>query len=136
MVVQPDLVEIISWNDFGESHYIGPLPQFDYKAFEVGKPPYDYITGMPHDAWRKLLPFWIDPYKTGKASISEELVVGWYRPNPAKACKMAGRLEIRPSNFSLSLTLRKLRAQRAASVWQPVHCQPGAKRSSWRVEEV
>jgi hypothetical protein len=90
MVVQPDLVEIISWNDFGESHYIGPLPQYDYKAFEIGKPPYDYITGMPHDAWRKLLPFWIDTYKTGKASISEELVVGWYRPNPAKACKNGG----------------------------------------------
>lgn len=90
MVVQRDLVEIISWNDFGESHYNGPLPQFDYTAFEVGKPPYDYITGMPHGAWRKLLPFWIDTYKTGNASISEELVVGWYRPNLAKACKNGG----------------------------------------------
>lgn len=90
MVVQPDLVQIISWNDFGESHYIGPLPKGDYKAFEVGKAPYDYITGMPHDAWRKLLPYWIDTYKKGKASISEELVVGWYRPNPAAACNSGG----------------------------------------------
>ena len=23
--VQPEFVEIISWNDYGESHYIGPL---------------------------------------------------------------------------------------------------------------
>ncbi|KAJ6163877.1 Glycoside hydrolase family 71 [Penicillium chrysogenum] len=90
MVVQPDLVQIISWNDFGESHYIGPLPKGDYKAFEIGKAPYDYITGMPHDAWRKLLPYWIDTYKKGKASISEELVVGWYRPNPAAACNSGG----------------------------------------------
>ncbi|KAL4982540.1 glycosyl hydrolase family 71-domain-containing protein [Aspergillus falconensis] len=90
MVVQPDLVQIISWNDFGESHYIGPLPKGDYKAFEIGKAPYDYITGMPHDAWRKLLPYWIDMYKNGKASISEELVVGWYRPNPARACNSGG----------------------------------------------
>ncbi|KAL4811968.1 glycosyl hydrolase family 71-domain-containing protein [Aspergillus spinulosporus] len=90
MVVQPDLVQIISWNDFGESHYIGPLPKGDYKAFEIGKAPYDYITGMPHDAWRKLLPYWIDTYKNGKASISEELIVGWYRPNPARACNSGG----------------------------------------------
>ncbi|KAJ5498736.1 Glycoside hydrolase family 71 [Penicillium expansum] len=48
MVVQPDLVQIISWSDFGESHYIGPLPKGDYKAFEVGKAPYDYIAGL---AW-------------------------------------------------------------------------------------
>ncbi|KAF7114772.1 hypothetical protein CNMCM5793_000311 [Aspergillus hiratsukae] len=74
MVVQPDLVQIISWNDFGESHYIGPLPRGKYRAFEVGRAPYDYITGMPHDAWRNLLPYWIDTYKNGKASISEESI--------------------------------------------------------------
>lgn len=90
MVVQPDLVQIISWNDFGESHYIGPLPKRGYEAFVVGKAPYDYIGGMPHDAWRKLLPYWIDTYKMGKAWISEELVVGWYRPNPAAACSSGG----------------------------------------------
>ncbi|GES56905.1 alpha-1,3-glucanase/mutanase [Aspergillus terreus] len=66
MVVQPDLVQIISWNDFGESHYIGPLPKDDYKAFEVGKAPYDYITGMPHDAWRQLLPIGLTPTKRAK----------------------------------------------------------------------
>ncbi|CAG8386345.1 unnamed protein product [Penicillium salamii] len=90
MVVQPDLVQIISWNDFGESHYIGPLPQGDYKAFEVGKAPYDYLTGMTHDAWRKLLPYWIDTYKKGKASVSQEELVGWYRPNPGAACNSGG----------------------------------------------
>jgi hypothetical protein len=90
MVVQPDLVQIISWNDFGESQYIGPLPKGDYKAFEVGKAPYNYIAGILHDAWRKLLPYWINTYKNGKASISEELVVGWYCPNPARACSSGG----------------------------------------------
>ncbi|KAJ5165678.1 Glycoside hydrolase family 71 [Penicillium coprophilum] len=90
MVVQPDLVQIISWNDFGESHYIGPLPEGNYKAFDVGKAPYNYILGMPHDAWRKLLPYWIDTYKKGKASISQEELVGWYRPNPAAACNSGG----------------------------------------------
>ncbi|KAF7585582.1 hypothetical protein BBP40_010633 [Aspergillus hancockii] len=72
------------------SPYIGPLPKGSRKAFEVGKAPYDYITGMPHDAWRQLLPYWIDTYKKGKASISEELVVGWYRPNPAATCNSDG----------------------------------------------
>ncbi|GFF45306.1 alpha-1,3-glucanase/mutanase, putative [Aspergillus udagawae] len=109
MVVQPDLVQIISWNDFGESHYIGPLPKGKYRAFEIGRAPYDYITGMPHDAWRNLLPYWIDTYKNGKASISQELVVAWYRPNPAAACNDGGtsgntalqlQIEFRPAEVA------------------------------------
>lgn len=87
MVVQPDFVEIISWNDYGESHYIGPLRDItEYQAFDVGKAPFNYAEKMPHDGWRILLPYWIDTYKNGKATVNDERVMGWYRVNPAAAC--------------------------------------------------
>jgi len=31
--VKPDYVQIISWNDYGESHHIGPLRSGTYEAF-------------------------------------------------------------------------------------------------------
>lgn len=48
----PDFIAIISWNDFGESHYIGGLDSTQYEAFETGKAPYNYLETMPHDGWR------------------------------------------------------------------------------------
>ncbi|KAE8144645.1 glycosyl hydrolase family 71-domain-containing protein [Aspergillus avenaceus] len=91
MVVQPKWLQIISWNDYGESHYIGPLRDIDnYGAFKVGKAPFNYAHGMPHDGWRLFLPYWIDTYKNGKGTITKEGVIGWYRPNPVAACKNGG----------------------------------------------
>jgi|TARA_R110002003_G_scaffold279_12_gene18112 hypothetical protein len=68
---QPEFLQIISWNDYGESHYIGPLDSRQYSAFTTGRAPYNYVENMPHDGWRTLLPFLISMYKTGTASISQ-----------------------------------------------------------------
>ncbi|KAK2770088.1 hypothetical protein CKAH01_04431, partial [Colletotrichum kahawae] len=62
---QPDYVEIISWNDYGESHHIGPLRDNAMGAFVTGKAPFNFAKNMPHDGWRMTLPFWIDYYKNG-----------------------------------------------------------------------
>lgn len=85
--INPDYVEIISWNDFGESHHIGPLyvEGDSYEAFTVGKAPFNYALDMPHDGWRELLPFTIDLYKTGVATITQEKLVAWYRVTPKHA---------------------------------------------------
>ncbi|KAJ5320666.1 CAZyme family GH71 and CBM24 [Penicillium antarcticum] len=72
-------VEMISSNDYGEYHYIGPLNDKAYVAFTTGKAPYNYVRGMPHDGWRLRLPYVIDQYKNGKASLTEESLVIWYR---------------------------------------------------------
>ncbi|RSM15830.1 hypothetical protein CDV31_004772 [Fusarium ambrosium] len=87
---QPEYLQIISWNDYGESHYIGPLNDKAYVAFDIGEAPYNYVKGMPHDAWRKLLPFAIDTFKNGIATINEEVLVAWYRLTPASACGTGG----------------------------------------------
>ncbi|KAF4231002.1 hypothetical protein CNMCM6805_000525 [Aspergillus fumigatiaffinis] len=87
---QPEFVEIISWNDFGESHYIGPLDDTQYSAFTIGNAPYNYVENMPHDGWRQLLPYVVDTYKNGHAAFDTEVLVTWYRPTLASACGDGG----------------------------------------------
>lgn len=85
--LNPDYVQIISWNDFGESHHIGPLyvDGDDYQAFTVGEAPFNYAADMPHDGWRQFLPFVIDLYKNRAATITEEGLSVWYRPTPKQS---------------------------------------------------
>lgn len=90
LFVKPDFVEIISWNDYGESHYIGPLREHAMEAFNIGRAPYNYATNMPHDGWRLFLPFLIDTYKSGTAKVDREGLTVWHRPQPAAACSSGG----------------------------------------------
>lgn len=87
---RPDYIQIISWNDFGESHYIGPLDERQYEAFDIGRAPFNYVRGMPHDGWRETLAYYISMYKFGSASISQDRVVAWYRVNKNGACGDGG----------------------------------------------
>ncbi|KAI3208006.1 CAZyme family GH71 [Penicillium roqueforti] len=77
--LEPGLIEIISWNDYGESHYIGP-----YSANHSDDGSSQWAADMPHDGWRNLFKSYIAAYKSGaKAPIVEEdEVVYWYRPTP------------------------------------------------------
>ncbi|KAH3054639.1 hypothetical protein KXV27_001741 [Aspergillus fumigatus] len=88
--VRPEFVEIISWNDYGESHYIGPLHEGGYELFRTGKAPFNYAENMPHDGWRTLLPFIIGTYKNGHAEVKQESLVAWYRTTPGSACGTGG----------------------------------------------
>ncbi|KAJ8061682.1 hypothetical protein OCU04_009483 [Sclerotinia nivalis] len=80
---QPDLVEIISWNDYGESHYVGPIDDTTMDA--MASAPYNYALGMDHDPWLLFLRFIIEMYKSGTSPIYQEMVQAWYRPNPNSA---------------------------------------------------
>lgn len=86
----PDFIAIISWNDFGESHYIGGLDSTQYEAFETGKAPHSYVETMPHDGWREFLYYYTAFYKTGTAKVLQEAVVSWYVLNPLGACSDSG----------------------------------------------
>ncbi|KAL3424087.1 glucan endo-1,3-alpha-glucosidase agn1 [Phlyctema vagabunda] len=88
--IRPEFVQILTWNDYGESHYIGPLRNKAYKAFKDGDAPYNYAKNMPHDGWRVLLPYLIDMYKSGSASIPQESLVSWYRLAKADRCTDGG----------------------------------------------
>ncbi|KAK3366374.1 glycoside hydrolase family 71 protein [Podospora didyma] len=94
MEVKPDFVEILTWNDYGESHYIKPITKKDeydglLKTFGA---PIDYVTNNPHQGWLKFLPFYIAQYKAGgKApAVTKELAALYYRTAPALACPNGG----------------------------------------------
>ncbi|KAL4915613.1 glycosyl hydrolase family 71-domain-containing protein [Aspergillus aurantiobrunneus] len=103
--LQPAMVQILSWNDYGEAHYIGPI-------YEPGIPDgaSRYVKGCPHDAWREFLPHYIDAYRRQNAmlrgavpnpstvssyaprySISyADKIVYWYRLNPSSSGSAGG----------------------------------------------
>lgn len=80
--VQPQFVEILTWNDYGESHYIGPI-------YDAGIPTgaSTYVDGFSHEAWRTHLPNYIKAYKAGSSSTlssaGSDTIAYWYRINPA-----------------------------------------------------
>jgi hypothetical protein len=60
------------------------------EAFDINQAPYNYVTDMPHDGWRIFLPFLINTYKYGTATIDKEGLIVWHRPQPTAACSDEG----------------------------------------------
>ncbi|KGO38630.1 Glycoside hydrolase, family 71 [Penicillium expansum] len=97
LYLAPEFIEIISWNDYGESHYIGPTVDYHnhladsmYAAFETGHAPYNYVENLDHTGWRQFLPYLIDLYKFNHTTSGKEGLVTWYRLNAAGACADGG----------------------------------------------
>ncbi|KAJ5908733.1 hypothetical protein N7495_001415 [Penicillium taxi] len=74
-------IEIITWNDYGESHYIGPLssPHTDDGASR-------WANDMPHSGWLDMSKPFIAAFKAGASSpdkyITKDELIYWYRPAP------------------------------------------------------
>ncbi|KAJ5795911.1 CAZyme family GH71 [Penicillium psychrosexuale] len=81
LALKPRFIEIVTWNDYGESHYIGPLksPHTDDGASK-------WVNDMPHDGWLDISKPYIAAFKAGQSSpdnhISSDELVYWYRPAP------------------------------------------------------
>ncbi|KAL8765078.1 MAG: hypothetical protein Q9209_007739 [Squamulea sp. 1 TL-2023] len=77
--LSPQYVEIITWNDYGESHYIGPLSSQHY-----GDGNSKWVNDMPHNGWLEMAKPFIAAYKAGSLSIDDHVksdqIVYWYRP--------------------------------------------------------
>ena len=83
LALQPDFVEIITWNDSGESHYIGNC----WPEAIAGVPAIQaYADGYDHTHWQDVLAPFIVAYKNGATSLSDVVPFGefagafWYRP--------------------------------------------------------
>jgi len=90
--ILPEFVEIVTWNDFGESHYIGPIVEAGIpSASNADARP--YVNGYPHQAWLETLSYQIAAYKHAynsanaapSVSSGNEKIVYWYRTSPASA---------------------------------------------------
>ncbi|KAE9408722.1 glycoside hydrolase family 71 protein [Gymnopus androsaceus JB14] len=76
---QIDIVQIISWNDYGESHYIGPI-----KGAQPNSQA--WVDGYPHDAWLKLTAYFSRAFKEGQYPlIDKDQIFAWARPHPRNA---------------------------------------------------
>jgi len=76
---QFDIVEIISWNDYGESHYVGPI-----KGAQPNSQA--WTNGMNHTAWLELTQYYATAYKTGQyPTIEKDQIFMWSRPHSANA---------------------------------------------------
>lgn len=90
----PDIIEILTWNDFPESHYIRDLPSTsetatDYVTWSDGMN--NYVEGQSHSPWRIIAKYYISWWKTGKApAITMDQVVYWYRLHPKAAVCTGG----------------------------------------------
>ena len=88
----PDIIEVLTWNDFCESHYLRDLPSMtnvsatDYVTYSNGME--NYVEGMNHAPWRVMAKYYLNWWKNGKAPvITMDQVVYWYRVHPkAAAC--------------------------------------------------
>jgi hypothetical protein len=83
-------VEILTWNDRGESHYISPNPAYQ-SSIPSGAA--WYVNSVTHSAWLSDLPYYIQAYKTGippPASQYTEHFSFWYHLNPGSACSAGG----------------------------------------------
>jgi glucan endo-1,3-alpha-glucosidase len=80
----PDFLEILTWNDAGESHYFGKI----WPDSIAGSNIHTYTDGYDHSGWQTLLPPLIKAYKAGTSDLSTLMPsngkavsgVFWYRP--------------------------------------------------------
>ena len=79
LTLGPRFMEIVTWNDYGESSYVGPLSGQHYDDGSS-----KWVNDFPHLGWLEMAKPFIAAYKAGAATptITEEKLVYWYRPTP------------------------------------------------------
>ncbi|KAF8970709.1 glycosyl hydrolase family 71-domain-containing protein [Flammula alnicola] len=72
-------VEMVTWNDWGESDYFGP--------FKGAQPAGTFwAENFPHTAWFDLSQYYIKAFQTGSyPAITQSVIYFWARPHPAAA---------------------------------------------------
>lgn len=71
--------QVISWNDFGESHYVGPV--LGIQPMSEG-----WVNGFDHQGWLDLLKYYVSAYKTGAYPVvTKDRVFLWARLYPVDA---------------------------------------------------
>ncbi|KAG6906620.1 hypothetical protein DXG01_012938 [Tephrocybe rancida] len=90
---QVDIVQILTWNDYGESHYIGPI-----KGAQPNSQ--TWVDGMDHTGWLELTSYYAAAFKTGSyPTIEKDKLLMWSRTHPTQAT--APDPVGQPTNFEL-----------------------------------
>ncbi|KAF8577364.1 glycoside hydrolase family 71 protein [Ramaria rubella] len=76
---QIHIVQILSWNDYGESHYVGPIRKDQPNS-------HAWVNGFDHHGWLKMTEYYARGFKTGSYPIIEkDQLYLWARPHAAAA---------------------------------------------------
>jgi glucan endo-1,3-alpha-glucosidase len=100
--VKPDIIELLTWNDWCESHYLRDLPGNSTSATDYAdlSSMQAYVAGQNHSPWRIITKFYISWWKNGKQpEITEDQVVFWYRVHAKDAQCNQGSANIRNSDM-------------------------------------
>ncbi|KAJ3715962.1 glycoside hydrolase [Lentinula guzmanii] len=90
-----NIVQIISWNDYGESHYIGPI-----KGAQPNSQ--SWVDGYPHIAFLKIAKYFIRTFKEGRyPPVYEDQIFAWARPHPKNAIASNDRVP-KPEHWDLT----------------------------------
>ncbi|TFK21952.1 glycoside hydrolase [Coprinopsis marcescibilis] len=89
-----EIVQVISWNDYGESHYIGPI-----KGAQPNSQA--WVDGYPHEAWLVLNSYFTAAFKKGiYPPVKKDQIFMWARPHSKNA--VAPDRVPRPNNWELT----------------------------------
>ena len=85
--LKPNNIQVISWNDYAESHYIGPADTTpESELMQTDRP--DYYGNLDHSGFLKMTAIFIKTFKAGDTKVTvtsdEEDVFFFYRPQPVK----------------------------------------------------
>ncbi|KAG0141631.1 hypothetical protein CROQUDRAFT_51455 [Cronartium quercuum f. sp. fusiforme G11] len=77
-----NFVQVSTWNDYGESHYIGPRPH----STQLEPATTSWVNAANHLPWARITKQYIQMYKTGKVTNEESDLIIWeYRQHPKAA---------------------------------------------------
>ncbi|KAH9854653.1 glycoside hydrolase [Lenzites betulinus] len=91
-----DIVELLTWNDYGESHYMGPI--------RGTLPPgaAAWVDGFDHQGFLEITRHFATWFKTGAAPVvAQDQLLMWARPHPKHAQASQDALS-QPTNYELT----------------------------------
>ncbi|CAH7673625.1 glycosyl hydrolase family 71-domain-containing protein, partial [Phakopsora pachyrhizi] len=91
---KPEFIELLTWNDYGESHYLrDPQPSANLPIGAVSA--HQYVDGFSHSALLEMLSYFNQWYKNGKPPVIEKTkLYVWYRPHVKTAVATADVLPV------------------------------------------
>ncbi len=100
-----DFVEVNTWNDYGESHYIGPIEGIQPNSQA-------WVDGYDHTPWLDLYKYYIAAYKTGTyPQITTDRTFVWGRTYPVDVVATADTLP-KPDHYTWVCLLFRLSLSR------------------------
>lgn len=113
---QVDFVQIISWNDFGESHYIGPIEGAqpmsqawvdgnDHTGAHLLVYTDDLNANLGPLGWLNLTSYYASAFKTGSyPTPAKDQLIMWSRPHAASASASNDPVG-KPTNYQIVCAL-------------------------------